>query len=1306
MHPLLWRSYLYFIAACNALLFFLTPARAGTFKNPLIIPTSSDVLSLATADINHDGKLDLIYVDGQGYGNYSLHVLLGNGNGTFSHGQDTRLPAGICCTITVADVTGDGNPDIIMQGSQQFTVVVAVMVGNGDGTLQLPLVSTFQPASIGGYPTFNGLIGVGDINGDGKADLVLNDGANGEIYLLLGDNSGKFTLSSTILANMRNSVYLMDLNGDQHLDIVATDLLGADFTVFLGNGNGSFQTGVRYTGQPSTGAFILADMDGDGHPDMLTEYYPAQLGIFKGNPDGTFAPLSSLGSATFASPLIGVSDFNSDGIPDLTFSTPTGVGIELGTGNLNYSPMKMTVSGSPVTPFAIPPRPVTGDFNTDGHMDLAMPVEGGIAILLGKGDGTFASADFYDMGQQVGAVAVADFNGDKLPDISVTLPAPFPRLLLGNGQGTFTLGPDPNASYGSQSPDTNMEAADFNEDGKIDLDMGTQTLNGSSLGTQSVAFGLGNGTFTNPMVIQNGSPIVADLNSDGRSDIISVNGATVTALLGQVNETFSQVTTPLRLGTALFGVGDVNKDGKPDLVLNYSDHLEIWLGRGDGTFSYSGSIDNNGLGFSPILAVADVDGDGNADIILGPISTPASSFSLLTIFYGNGDGTFQAPVSLPTSHRYTQVVVTDVNGDNKPDLLMTDGSGIAVMTNLGGRKFDSETYYVAGGSVSRLSVTDVNGDGFPDIVVANSGGTTVTVLLNQPNGTSLEGAATTGTLAISPEPSVSGQPFTISLAVSGAAAGATVPTGSVSFSIDGAFVAAVPLANGIAAYSVTSTLIPIQHTIVATYDGDSVYAPKNFAALHSVLPPTYVTQTALAASPATVLASQTVRLVATVTSTPPVPSGIVTFLDGTNTLGAAVVDSTGSAYHDTALLSIGTHTLTASYQGFTQAGFTGNSSYTAAIFSPSISSPTGVVVNANATTTMLSSSTTSPTAGTVVTFTANVGSATSVPFGGATFYDGSSALGTSALKADGSATFSTASLTTAAHSITAAFNANGPFAGSTSTPINISVQAAAATALTTLVSLAPEASLADDSSTLVASISSSRGLPAGTVTFLDSGTILGTAVTGQSAIATLRIGTLRSGMHNFAASFSGGSEFAPSVSPALNDQWPKTGQGFTVILGARTLRITPAGSEPLQITIEPLSTLWQQQVQLSCASGLPHGYECTFSPSMLNGKGVSTLTIRRIAKTAATLLERAPLFGFIFGLVSFVLLGSLARCSRGLVFLAMVICCSLGFLCGCGAAHSGIDSQRSVLTIQAISGTGPEVIVHSTQVTLVMTAGN
>jgi hypothetical protein len=1287
------------IIGCIAPLLFALRAFPGTFKNPLILPTSSDVRGLATGDVNQDGKADLVYLDGSQYGQQSLHILLGNGNGTFTHQQDMLVPAGICCAITLADVTGDGIPDVILEGGQQTGAMVAVMVGNGDGTFQSPVVSTFPPSNSTASPVFSGLIGVGDINGDGHADLVVTQGGDHSLYLLAGDGTGKFTLLGTLLTYTRNSVYLTDLNGDGHLDIVATDHLGAEFLVFLGKGDGTFQSSVTYTGQASTNAMILTDVDGDGHPDMLTQYFPGTVAYFKGNADGTFGTLTPIAASNSVSPLVGTGDFNADGVADLFFTSPTGIGTEMGTGGLNYTAMKPTVSGS--SSFA--PTPVTADFNADGHLDVAMGVEGGIAILPGKGDGTFASADVYDMGQEVGGAAVADFNGDGKPDIAVTLPATFPRLLLGDGTGNFTLGPDPNAGYKASGADVTAVAADFNGDGKRDLDIGNLVVNtaiGNSPG-QSVTFGNGDGTFTTPVGIVDSTPVVADVNGDGRSDMIYVNGNSIIVSLGQANDSFTDVTTPLRVTDDYdkYNVGDVNNDGKPDLVINYNNHFEVWLGNGDGSFSFLNLMEVQSTVTYQVAAIADLDGDGNADLVFSPGSNAGVP---LAIFYGNGDGTFQAPVYLPVSHGVGQVVVADVNGDNKPDLIMTDGSGIAVMMNLGGRKFDSEVDYVGGASISALNVVDVNGDGFPDIVTANTNGSTVAVLLNQPNGTSPAGSFVNGTISISPAAPTPGQPISFSLAVSSQTAGAAVPTGTVSFYIDGGFQADVPLTNGTATYNFTGTLIPIQHTLVATYNGDSVYAARSFASVFDVVPPTYSTTTALTATPTTLLASQTVRLTATVSSAVPVLGGRVTFFDGGQVIGSTPIYSQPVVYLDTALLGAGVHSLSAKFDGYTQTGSNGQTSlsYVAAIFSPSTSSAVSVTVNTNATATSLSASATSLTAGTVATFTANVNSSGGTPFGGVSFYDGSTLLGTMALDANAAAGFSTASLSAGTHSIIASFNANGPFAGSTSAPLSVTVTAAATTLARVVVSLDPETNAADGGSTLVATVSALSGSPRGIVTFLDDGRILGKAVTDASGRASLAIGTPASGIHDLSASFAGEPGFAPAVSPVVEDRWPATGPGFGLAVGSGVVSLSASAPASLPVRVAPLAG-YAQPVQLSCAEGLPTGYACNFTPGALSG-GTSILTISPAGRGSASPAGGMPWYWPALGLLLLAVLAGLLWPARGMrlrrAVALLAVCCAFGALAGCAANSS--SSRETVLTIQAKSGTAPDSIVHAAQVTL------
>ena len=138
------------------------PVASQTFGNPVLIPSTFDPTGIATGDFNHDGNPDIVYVDGLGQGAFVLHVLLGHGDGTFTRGQDIVLPVGVCnftCRINVADISADGNLDLVMGGGTGQTGIIAALLGNSDGTFQQPVVSTL--ASNNAFPNFAGVFGLG-----------------------------------------------------------------------------------------------------------------------------------------------------------------------------------------------------------------------------------------------------------------------------------------------------------------------------------------------------------------------------------------------------------------------------------------------------------------------------------------------------------------------------------------------------------------------------------------------------------------------------------------------------------------------------------------------------------------------------------------------------------------------------------------------------------------------------------------------------------------------------------------------------------------------------------------------------------------------------------------------------------------------------------------------------------------------------------------------------------------------------------------------------------------------------------------
>jgi hypothetical protein len=857
--------------------------------------------------------------------------------------------------------------------------------------------------------------------------------------------------------------------------------------------------------------------------------------------------------------------------------------------------------------------------------------------------------------------------------------ATYPRLLLGGGSGTFTLAPDQNQSYNTQAPAGSVAVADFNGDGRPDLSV-LESSSSNPLGQSFVLFDVGSDRFSIPFAINAGPALISDVNGDGRDDLVFNSNAGITVMLGQANSTFATVNTALPTGGTVEALGDLNNDGIPDLVTFENSGIRLWLGRGDGTFSHSSLVPFPAGFYAQSAIIRDLDADGNADIIVVPNPNAAAPIGPLLVLYGNGDGTFQPPSFVALSHRYGLLAIADVNRDNKPDLVLSDGAGIAVITNLGNRSFSPEDHYVAGKGISQMNVVDVNSDGFPDIVAANSGGTTVTVLLNQPNGKPLDGAPSIGAFTVTPAPSNYSQPVTLKIVMS-ASAGAAIPTGSATFYVDGTYITDVPLVAGAASYLYTQSLTTGTHTFVAAYNGDITYSAESFAALQTINPPVYATQTALTASPKTVLASQTVRLTASVTSSVTVPAGVVTFMDGTNSLGGQQVDSTGVAQLDTATLTAGTHQISAVYQGY-QEPFN-----LQAIYQPSTSLPVIVTVNTVMTSTGISASTSSPTSGAVVTFTASVTSGSASPFGGASFYDSGTLLGTVSL-VSGTASFSTASLSMGSHRITAVFNKNATFRSSTSPALNITVAAASAALAKSLVLV----NLQNNSGAAVLSAMVANPVVAGKVSFLESGRILGTTSTDALGRALLPVSMLSSGSHNFSASFAGSSQFAPAVSPESMEQWPPSGPGFSIEFSSESLSVGLSRSEQLPIKIVPIGN-FQESVRFSCLSELPDGYSCEFSPPALTGGGITHLSLQQQGTPRGKSSTRMAGYGIAVGLFALLLAFKEGRRPRCLVILLVTV-----NLLSLGCGDPVRQPQAQVISVRATSGAGSGLIIHSAQV--------
>jgi hypothetical protein len=335
-------------------------------------PNLSVTGSVAVADFNNDGKLDVVVVENQYQGqSNSINLYYGNGDGTFQ--APIQSPTnGPDSGAVVGDFNGDGILDIAVSEWSGCCGATRIYLGTSDGHF------TEVPDN---NPTSSGAVGVADFNNDGKLDLEIVEydyWGSPTLYLALGNGDGTFsnTLSVVSLGYGLIEAAVADFNHDGNLDVavVGEDSIGGDGVLYVvfGNGDGTFQSPVVYSANPRTqGAVIAADVNGDGILDLVTD----EVCVYLGNRDGTFETPQCNGYGNTGS-ILAAGDFNGDGKIDLVTSDYLGdILIMLGNGGGTFqSPITLA---EPASNFV-----AMGDFNGDGMLDLIASGSSAPALFL------------------------------------------------------------------------------------------------------------------------------------------------------------------------------------------------------------------------------------------------------------------------------------------------------------------------------------------------------------------------------------------------------------------------------------------------------------------------------------------------------------------------------------------------------------------------------------------------------------------------------------------------------------------------------------------------------------------------------------------------------------------------------------------------------------------------------------------------------------------------------------------------------------------------------------------------------------
>lgn len=1081
----------------------------------------------------------------------------------------------------------------------------------------------------------------------------------------------------------------------------------------------------------STGTATFLFVPGPGKHDLQVNYLgvaglilPATSAISPlivtasgSNPTTTTLTASGgPGNYTLVATVTGSASVNGAPTGTITLEDATNADYDLGT-----APLGIGAGGLGFVNFATPATGddpiflVTGNFDTEynPYLAVANAADNTVSILEEQPNGSFITTQTIATGTDPLYMAAADFNGDGVTDLAVlNAGSRDVSILLSNGNGTFSQ-----STLATSYLPTTIAVGDFNGDGITDLEVTDLYYSPPYIPEFDAYYGKAYppGSFapaTDPIYptpstsIDNGpastnenvAVAVGDFNGDYKPDIAVVEQTDdlIGIFLG-VGSGFNPSNPGQSLPEGSFNrapnvpvgnsprsiaAGDFNSDGNEDLaVTNYGDNtVSILLSNGDGTFTTS----TLSVGKQPIgIAVGDFNGDGIPDLAVAN-----SGDNTVTVLLGTGDGTFTPLTPIPVGTTPTAITVGDFNRDGQQDIAVTD-AGDNTVTILVSRWSGATSVTIP--NISPLP----NGFATHQVVAAYSGNAVFAPSSSNAVSLSAAPASTTLVLTANPDAALVGQQAVFTATLSPLAVQGTAPSGTITFSFDGAALGTATVANGIATFS-TSSLPLGTDNIQAVYSGDGNFGSSTSNTLAYVVSnpvPTVSTTTTLFANPLSAYAGNTITFKSTTifSGAGPTPTGVVTLMDGTTAISTSPITASGTTWianFSIDTLAAGTHTITAVYPG-------------TALYESSTSNSITITMLPNSTSLLLSSPLDPAHAYQAIPLTAQLSSMTTTAFPGGgtvTFFANGSAIGTASLSLAGTAAFN-ASLPVGLYSLTASFAATTSFGSSNSGNIR---ELVTADATSTLLTASPTPSYQNNPITLTAQVmpASSNTAPTGTVTFYDATTLLGTAALDATGHASLAATFTTATTHDLTGVFSpGDSNFITSTSAP-----------FALVISPQIFTITAPSTFTLQtehhgsfsITLASVGN-FADSIAFDCGN-LPPIATCTFSnnPLILSADGTAATTVSIETDAVPDFQSELQHTGITLAILLPFALLALRRRRISTRLLAILLCIAASSLTACSGKYPA-STPPGTYSI-AIIGQGTAThVMSTTSVTFVVT---
>ena len=591
----------------NTVVILLNRGDGSGFLPAREIPVGTGPFDIAAGDLNRDGIPDLVVTTPDAH---AIDVLLMAADGRLSsrnviaRGSESR-------GLTLADVTRDGHLDLVYSDYARHRVVL--LPGSGAGGFDAPLGDFV----VGTKPQG---VAAGDFNHDGAIDIAVAATGAGALDVLYGSAPGTVTRRSFAAGRTLNVLTTVDLNADGWDEIAAAATSTNAVVIFRGSASGFTVAGTLAVGTSPRG-IARGDFNQDGRPDLaVANYGSGSTTVLLGRRDGTV-------------------------LPDDWGDLPSGAGAR---------------------------AVVAADFTNDGRIDLVVGTQSAARVSVHENDTAFVPParsfrrehiDIFSFGQGT----AADFNENGIPDVLAD------RRILLDGTTIVRLDMDPRAYV------LDVAAADYNRDGHQDALVATATYDGQGRLTRAsldLYHGDGHGQFRFARSVE-GMPNgllgfrSGDLDRDGHLDVVAFGYSDLYIKRGFGSGPLVQTVLPIAPGGAIgFELADVTRDGVLDAVIAHVNPYSFSVYPGDGSGSFGPPVVAAAGVAMETFGLGDMNHDGRLDIV-------ADEGSTVVVILATDDGGWAAPVQYPSTIPWdtaSGTILGDFNNDSHLDVLSWGGT--------------------------------------------------------------------------------------------------------------------------------------------------------------------------------------------------------------------------------------------------------------------------------------------------------------------------------------------------------------------------------------------------------------------------------------------------------------------------------------------------------------------------------------------------------------------------------------------------------------------------------------------------------